>query len=351
MVSSKPKITRKTVLFPIVGLIAFFLYIYLFNVDVLEIISTAQRANPVFYAAAILFSLIEVFLFAVSWRTLLSFLSIRLSLVKSYLFVWYGIFVDIVIPAESISGEVCRVYLVNREHEGCSGKVVASLFMHRLLGMGLNVVFLIAGAGLLFGETSINGLVFNLILFATFAVTVILFFLILLSFRENWSMRVINGVIRLGEFLTRGRWKLASLRQEALDAAKMFHIGMKEFKQSPKTLGTSLFFLLLNWLFSMSVTYLVFLSLGFSVPWSVILVTGAIVVAVKSIPVGVPFEVGLPEITMTTLYVGLGVPPAISATATILSRLITLWLRFFIGFGAQQWLELKPKITPPKNST
>jgi hypothetical protein len=28
-------------------------------------------------------------------------------------------------------------------------------------------------------------------------------------------------------------------------------------------------------------------------------------VAVKSIPIGIPFEVGLPEITMTTLYVGL----------------------------------------------
>ncbi len=217
--------------------------------------------------------------------------------------------------------------------------------------MGLNVMFLILGAGLLFGETAINGFIFNLVLFVTFAITAILFLLILLTFKENWTLSVINRVIRLGEFLTRGRWKLTSLRQDAIDAAKMFHSGMREFKQSPKTLGISLFFLMMNWLFSMSVTYLVFLSLRFPVSWSVILITGAIVVAVKSIPVGIPFEVGLPEITMTTLYVGLGVPAAISATATILSRLITLWLRFFIGFGAQQWLELKPRLTPPKISS
>jgi uncharacterized membrane protein YbhN (UPF0104 family) len=82
-----------------------------------------------------------------------------------------------------------------------------------------------------------------------------------------------------------------------------------------------------------------------------ILVTSAIVLAVKSIPVGVPFEVGLPEITMTTLYsVGFGVPPGIAATATILSRLITLWFRFFIGFLAQQWLELKPILAPVNNT-
>jgi uncharacterized membrane protein YbhN (UPF0104 family) len=67
------------------------------------------------------------------------------------------------------------------------------------------------------------------------------------------------------------------------------------------------------------------------------------VVAVKSIPVGVPFEVGLPEITMTTLYTSLlGIGAAgICATATILSRIITLWLRFGIGFASQQWVELK----------
>ena len=58
-----------------------------------------------------------------------------------------------------------------------------------------------------------------------------------------------------------------------------------------------------------------------------------------------PFEVRLPEITMITLYTAmLGTDPqtaAICATATILSRIITLWLRFFIDFVAQQWIELK----------
>jgi uncharacterized membrane protein YbhN (UPF0104 family) len=99
------------------------------------------------------------------------------------------------------------------------------------------------------------------------------------------------------------------------------------------------------------------MSLRVPVSWSVILITSAIVLAVKSIPLGVPFEVGLPEITMTTLYtsllaptLGLQVAAGISATATILTRLITLWFRFFVGFLAQQWLELKP-IFAPANTT
>jgi uncharacterized protein (TIRG00374 family) len=124
---------------------------------------------------------------------------------------------------------------------------------------------------------------------------------------------------------------------------------MKEFRHAPKTLSISLFLLLLTWIFNLSIAYLVFLALRFPIQWSTILITSSIVLAVKSIPLGVPFEVGLPEITMTTLYTLLGVPVGISATATILNRIITLWFRFFIGFAAQQWLEIK-RITASGNT-
>jgi len=48
---------------------------------------------------------------------------------------------------------------------------------------------------------------------------------------------------------------------------------------------------------------------------------------------------------MTTLHTLLGLPTESSATATILLRIATLCLRFFIRFVAQQWLELKPIMT------
>ena len=68
------------------------------------------------------------------------------------------------------------------------------------------------------------------------------------------------------------------------------------------------------------------------------------------------FEVGIPEITMTTIYtvllsptLGPEVAAGISVTVTILTRLLTLWLRFGIGFVAQQWLELKTVLAPESN--
>ena len=348
---TKPRLTRKTVLLPVIGLVAFFLYIYLFNVDIQGILATAQQADPAYFSAAILIGFAEVFFYAVSWRTLLNSLQVKISVVKSNLFVWYGIFMDIIVPAESVTGEVSRVYLVTREQSGTSGKVVASLVLHRLLGMGINVAALVLGIVLLLGEKQINLVIFNVILFFTGAIAAILILFIVFSFKENLSQKVIRVLIRLGDFITRGKWKLFNkLKEEAHKSAKTFNDSMQEYRRKPRAVAVALFLLAVNWACSLSIPYMVFLSLGFPVSWSDILITSAIVVAVKSVPIGIPFEVGLPEIAMTTLFVGLGVPPDISATATILSRVITLWLRFFVGFIAQQWLELKPIVTS-SNST
>ncbi len=356
--SPKPKITRKTWLFPVIGLAAFFLYIYFFQVDIISVIATAQTADPVLYGFAVALSLIEVFFFSVSWRVLARFLMIKMSIMKAYLLVWYSVFVDTLIPAESVSGEAIRVYMISREQgkEAC-GRAVASLVAHRILGMAMNVAVLILGVTLFFTEVQIDSLIFNLVLFLSIGITVTLLVLMLFSFKEKWSLKVINWLIRAGKFISRGRWqgKLTKIKEDAVNIAKSFHDSMKEFKNNPQSLVISLFYLAVMWGFSVSVPYIVFLSLGQQVSWGVILITSTIVLAVKSIPLGIPFEVGIPEITMTTLYTLLLEPTlgqnaaGISATATILTRLITLWLRFFIGFAAQQWLELKTVTTPAEN--
>jgi uncharacterized protein (TIRG00374 family) len=351
MEPTKARLTWKTVVLPIVGLSAFFLYILLFNVDITEIVATAQKANPAIYSAAIAISLAEVFFYTVSWRAILSFLYVKLSVARATLFVWYGIYMDIVIPAESISGEVCRIFLINREQCGTGGKVTASVVTQRLLGMGMNVAFLIAGIGLLSLETTVEPLIFNLILFFTVSIASLMAIILLVSGKETWSRKVITALIRAGEFVTNGKWKqLTQIKEEAIRNAAIFHNSMKELIRKPRGLILPTAFLFLNWLCSIAVPYVVFLSLGYDVPWSVVLVTGSIVVAVKSIPIGVPFEVGLPEITMTTLYTSMGVPPGIGATGTILSRILTLWLRFGIGFVAQQWVELRSSVLPGKRT-
>jgi len=301
---------------------------------------------------AIAILMLETFFFALSWRFLLNFLSVKLSITKAFLYVWYGVFMDIIVPAESISGEISRVYLVTREQNGVGGKVVASLITHRLMGMSINIASLIAGICLLLLGGPVSGTVLSLTLFLAAVTTVFLALLILLCVKERWALNIIDAVLRFLKYVGPKRWNLTKIREDAVRAARMFYDSMKEFGHAPKTLLTSVLFYVISWLFSVSVSYIVFVSIKFPVQWSVIIITCSIVTAVKAIPVGVPFEVGLPEITMTTLYTLLSPSMTldIAATATILNRILTLWLRFFVGFAAQQWLEIKAITTtvPPK---
>ena len=346
----KLRLTWKTALFPLLGLVGFFLYIYVFKVDILGIFATAKKANPLIYSIAILFGLFDVLFFTVSWRVLTNYLSIKMSIVRAYLYVWYGIYVDTIVPAQSISGEVTRIYLLTRDGCGSFGKVVASLYTHRLLGTALNAFALMAGLVLLTFGGNVNPLVFNLIIFVAAAIIAILVLMFVLSFKQQWTLKVINGVTKFAQKISFGKMKLEKLKEEAVEITAHFHDSMKEFRHNPRTISYSLFYLIISWFFSLSVPYLVFISLGYPVTWSIIIVTSAIFLAVKSIPVGIPFEVGLPEAVMTTLYISMGVPGAMAATATILTRIITLWFRFIIGFGAQQWLELRPAISTAANT-
>ena len=341
----RPKLSWKTALFPLIGLLGFFLYIYVFKVDILGILNTAKSADPTTYVIAIIFGLLDVLFFTLSWHVLTNHLSIKIPIFRAYLYVWYGIYVDTIVPAQSISGEVTRTYLCVRDKCGPFGKVVASLYTHRLLGMALNVVALLAGIILLTFGGNVNPLVFNALILVTAAITAIISLMIILGFKQNWTLKVINFVTHFASKVTFGKIKLDKPKEEAVEITAHFHDAMKEFRHNPKALGGSLFYLVISWFFSLSVPYLVFLALGHPVSLSIIIVTSAIFLAVKAIPIGVPFEVGLPEAVMTTLYISMGIYGPLAATATILTRIITLWFRFFIGFGAQQWLELKPPIT------
>jgi len=333
MVSMKQKITWKTIILPVIGILAFLVYIYLFNVDIPTIIETAQRIDLSIYILSILLVFVETFFYTLSWQSLLNFLSVKLSIVRAYLYVWYGRFMNIVVPAASLSGEVSKLYLVTRDRSGTGGKVVATLVTQRLIGMGTIITSLIIGIGVLSAESPTSGLPFKLTLFFAIATTFFLILFVLLCFKEAWTLKIIDVAIRFVDYVSRGRWNLTKVKEDAVKAARMFHDSMKEFGRAPKTLFTSTLFFVLSWLSGLSIAYLVFLALNFHVQWGVILVTCSIVIVLPAR--------GLPEIAMTTIYTLLGVPPEISATATILTRILTFWLRFFVGFAAQQWLEIK----------
>ncbi len=333
MVSKKLQATWKTSILLVIGVIAFLIYLYLFNVDVPLIVETLQRINVSIYILSALLVFVETLFYTLSWWSLLDFLSIKLSVVTAYLYVWYGTYIDIIVPTGSIGGEASKLYLVTREKSGTSGKVIATIVTQRLMATGTIMTSLILGIGILSIEGKTGGLPFKLTLFFAATTILSLALLALPCLKETWTLTIINIATRFVNYVSGGRWNLTKIKEDVTKAVRMFHDSMEEFRHAPKTVSTSMLLVVLSWLSNISIAYLVLFALNFPVEWSVILITWPIVTVL-------PMH-GLPEIAMTTIYTLLGVPPEIGVTATILTRILTFWLRLFIGFAAQQWLEIR----------
>lgn len=63
MTSPRYRVTWKTFLLPLIGLVAFFAYIYIFNVDIQQIFAKVQQINVSYYILATIASLFDVFFF------------------------------------------------------------------------------------------------------------------------------------------------------------------------------------------------------------------------------------------------------------------------------------------------
>jgi uncharacterized protein (TIRG00374 family) len=100
-------------------------------------------------------------------------------------------------------------------------------------------------------------------------------------------------------------------------------------------------FAIISWLFSIFISYFVFVSLGQEVDFVLITIVYSVSVNVQAIPLGIPAEIGLVEIVMTSLYGLLGVEAGVAAAITVLIRLLTVWLRIIIGFVTVQWIDLR----------
>ncbi len=344
--NERRRILLRTIPLLAVGILVFILYLALF-VDFSEMMRVIQGANMVIYSLAALTLILETFLFTLTWQYLLLPLSVKLPLKKLFAYVWIGIFTDLLIPAESVSGEIAKAYLMSKESDVNTGKIVASLVSQRMLGTFATIATLFLGfLGLLTLDYSMPSFVLQILVAMTILSAVAFLFLVIVCVKEEWTERLVNSIMRFVERVSKGRFRLEHFQARIVDGLRAFYQSLRTFGSKPSKLVPPIFFYVLTWLFNITVVFLVFVSIGYSEPNMTTFLLKVTVVytvlgAVKSVPLGVPGEVGLPDIIMTTLFILFGIPPNISAAATILTRILTVWLRFFIGFVAVQWFGVK----------
>jgi uncharacterized protein (TIRG00374 family) len=332
---------RKAVPFLLLGVLIFVAYLHFF-VGIPEILAIIQRVDIFYYGLAVAVLILNMAINSLTWQYLLRPLSVRVPFRKTFLFTWIGFFVDLLVPAESISGDATKAYLMTKESDENGGKVLASVVSHRIMLMVTATVSLIASFAWLYVlEIEVPVLVLGLVLLIIAGTVISLFFIFLFSLKEKLAQRLIDVSLRFVAFVTRGRLNINRLRATAVKALTAFHDSIDVLRRNPRSLVLPILFSLIGWFFSILLSYLVFVSLGQNVDFTIIVVVHSVSVSIQSIPLGIPGEVGLVDTAMAWLFTLLAVESAVAAAATVLIRILWVWLRIGIGFVAVQWIDLK----------
>ena len=140
---------HKSSLFMILGLVAFLAYLRFFvKFDSLITLLTSLNLEQysLYYSLAILSLVLMVFFDSVICYYLLEGLKVKIKLTKMVLYNWIGNFVEMVIPCETVCGEVTRIYLIQKDTKSNVGMSAASVISSRIISTVIYTAGLLVGS-------------------------------------------------------------------------------------------------------------------------------------------------------------------------------------------------------------
>jgi uncharacterized protein (TIRG00374 family) len=247
---------------------------------------------------------------------------------------WVGIFFDFIVPAPGWSGDVAKAYMLTKTSGQDGGKVMASVVGQKVIVMIVTVFDLVLGLVLLARHYILPSsvLIFiDLVLFLTIFSLVILCYV---SAKPKATKKMLDWLIRVISFVRGGRWDSLDFRLRAEGMLNRFHEGIRTLTADPVALVRPVVFSFLSWNFDVLVIFLTFASLGYPVPVDKVLIVYALTGTLQAMGVHL---VGFTELVMSSAYTVLGIPPAVSLSVTLLTRLVTLWFKLIVAYVAFQW--------------
>jgi uncharacterized protein (TIRG00374 family) len=318
------------------GLIVFILYLFLF-VDIAQVAKTLSETNLTIYSVAFFTYMLYTLCSALVWHGLLGSLSVRITKRKAFLLTWVGLFFDATVPQLGWSAEVSKTYMLSKDSNFDSGRIGASVVGQKIFTMTITIVALSVGLGLLLFrytfpliETLLIGLVLGLSILTLGVVYYV-------SFRPSATELLLNWGIKVAVFF-RKSWNPHNFRLKTEGMLGSFHLGIGKLKEQPKALVQPIFFAIAGFVFEVLVMFLAFAALGQPVAVDIVLIVFTLTGTLQTI--GVAF-VGLPELTMSVTLWHLGIDSSIAVSVAFLTRLVNLWFRLVVSYGALQWTGIK----------
>jgi len=304
-----------------------------------------------FYSLAISSIVIGNLFWAASWRSALKTLSVNITLKNALLYFWAGYFVDLVVPCETVCGEVTRLYLVHRETDENLGAIAAGGITNRIVAYIIVVAGVYSSSVLLFLKSNIPAFILSFLVLILVGASGYLAVLLYLAFSEQAASKISSLGIKLLRIIRPKKYKSNSLSPETIENLAAFYKGFKTFRENPRHLIKPLIFMTLSFLINLLAYILVFFALGIqSQPFTFFIIIYFVAGSITD--VAASFSVGTLDILLASIFILYGLNPALSGITAALVRSVTFWFPLILGYiivqivGAKNLLAPKPKKNP-----
>ncbi len=322
----------------LLGYAALVLYLIYF-VGLNELAIVIGKANIGIYLLAIASLIASLTFHTLVWYQLLRSLSVKLSLRRTYVLYWVGVFVDNLIPG-GWSGDLFKAYLLNKDPSIQSGKAVASVVAKNVYEAIFNFGSLVFALILLFLNYQLEGSLLISLGGIMLLLTLPLLVLLLASFKPGVAKKIINSVFCFISRLGRNRWNFAILQKKVEKGLSDYHEGIKSLLENPRLFLKPMILSFFAWGFEVLTLLFVFASLGQLIQLDKVVIVRSIAGNVEA--QGYAF-VGYAQIITSEIYGALGVPFSVAASVAILGGVVIFFLKTGISYSAFHYIVIAPR--------
>jgi len=314
---------KSTISLLLLGIIVYVIFLLVIRVDIHEVFGIVQQADSKALILAIVFDTLFIIFYALAWFSLVRIVSNNIKIKDALLAVILGWFGDMIVPAAFMTGEVIRLYYINKKCNIDYGRLVPTVIIHRLLSAVAFVFYIVLGAVLIARYGTIPSDIYG----QTLAVVIICTCFALVGFIVLFNKKVLSFLLNrtskaIKSFLI--KFKLEHYISSVENELNSFKHSIELLYRKRLSVALGFILLLTQWMFGVLIPYMVFIALAHPVSFWLISLAYPLYGVIDNIPLGIPVNAGLLDTAMITTFVILGIDKEVSVSVTMLTRAITV---------------------------
>ena len=319
---------RKTIILLLLGIGILALMVLFIGPGKIE--TALKNANPWYVALAVVIQFLIYGMWTQRWSITIRSLHIRIKKRHIFPMLMVGLAVNNITPSARGGGEPVRAYMLSKYSNAPMENSFATVIADR--GLDTFPFVVLAILTIVFSVMYLNlpgWVVYGLGISLAALVTVFIIALYM-SINEAAGEKITLWLVGLVKRFSKR--KHFEIEKRAMKAMRGFQDSIRVMIRDRRVLMYGLPLSFIIWFMEIIRVYIVFSSFGTPVPLGIIAAVFVIATLMGMIPL-LPGGVGAVDGVMIILYSAAGVPPSISAAATIVERLISFWMTSFIGIG------------------